>query len=70
VAVIDTRDAHPDERSDRQAHTRGIDLGAIAANYLRILEFTDTLDDRGRRQTDAAAELGIARPCIFLQDLN
>lgn len=70
VAVIDTRNAHPDERRDRQANACRIDLGSIAADDLRILKFTDAFDDGRRRQPDLAAELGVAHTSVFLQDLN
>ena len=46
---------------------RGIDLGAVSGDDLRVFELVNPLDDGRRGQADAAAELGIARPGVFLE---
>src|SRR5436189_5848954 len=67
VAVIDSGNAHPDERRDGQANLGRIDLGAIARDDLGIFELAYSFNYGRRGQTDPAAKLGIARTGIFLK---
>ena len=67
VTVIDTADAHPDKRDDREPDFRRIDLGAVSGDDPRVLELSNTLDNRRCRKPDASAKFGVTDPRILLQ---
>ena len=70
MAVIDARDAHPDERGDRQPDLSRVDLGSIARDDPGVLKFANPFDDGGRGQPDPPAEFGVAGAGVCLQFLE
>src|SRR5688572_28656557 len=67
MAVIDARYAHSHKGGDGQADPGRVYLGPVSGNDMRVLELSHALNDGRRSQPYLAAQLGVARPGIFLQ---
>ena len=64
VAVINAGYAHPYKCHDREPNFCRVDLGTIACDDRRVLEFANALDHGRSREADATAELSVAGTCI------
>ena len=53
--------------AERVAERARVDVGVVAADHAVLLEPRQPLGDRGRREPDAAAELGERQPRVLLQ---